>query len=203
MSWCIISPEPSAGGCIVASMLHGCARTTPRIRAELQGSKESAQSLARRYGLTPKTVTKWKGRANTLDGPHGAARAPQHCTNGSPQEAIVVEFQRRTLLPLDDVLGCLRDTIPNLTRNATASRVFLSAPRRLASADDLARPGLATFTSTPASCDCKPVNCTCSWRSTQCQSSRTSSSTTALMPRRGLPFCAVLWQLSRTSCTRS
>src|SRR3712207_2439023 len=30
----------------------------------------------------------------------------------------VVEFRRRTLLPLDDVLGCLRDTIPKLTRSA-------------------------------------------------------------------------------------
>ena len=30
----------------------------------------------------------------------------------------VVEFRRRTLLPLDDVLGCLRDTIPRLTRSA-------------------------------------------------------------------------------------
>jgi transposase InsO family protein len=30
----------------------------------------------------------------------------------------VVEFRRRTLLPLDDVLGCLRETIPRLSRSA-------------------------------------------------------------------------------------
>jgi hypothetical protein len=30
------------------------------------------------------------------------------------EEVIVVEFRRRTLLPLDDVLGCLRETIPAL-----------------------------------------------------------------------------------------
>src|SRR3954467_10698442 len=29
-----------------------------------------------------------------------------------------LEFRRRTLLPLDDVLGCLKDTIPNLSRSA-------------------------------------------------------------------------------------
>ena len=29
----------------------------------------------------------------------------------------MVEFRRRTLLPLDDVLGCLRDNIPKLTRS--------------------------------------------------------------------------------------
>ena len=34
------------------------------------------------------------------------------------EEAIAVAFRRRTLLPLDDVLGCLRDTIPNLSRSA-------------------------------------------------------------------------------------
>ena len=34
------------------------------------------------------------------------------------EEAMILEFRRRTLLPLDDVLGCLRDTIPRLTRSA-------------------------------------------------------------------------------------
>jgi len=37
----------------------------------------------------------------------------------SPAEgAIVVESRRRTLLPLDDVLGCLRESVPKLTRSA-------------------------------------------------------------------------------------
>ena len=31
---------------------------------------------------------------------------------------MVIEFRRRTLLPLDDVLGCLRDSIPKLTRSS-------------------------------------------------------------------------------------
>ena len=34
------------------------------------------------------------------------------------EEAMVVEFRRRTLLPLDDVLGCLKDSIPKLTRSS-------------------------------------------------------------------------------------
>jgi hypothetical protein len=34
------------------------------------------------------------------------------------EEAVIVEFRRRTLLRLDDVLGCLKDTIPNLSRSA-------------------------------------------------------------------------------------
>ncbi len=34
------------------------------------------------------------------------------------EEAMVMEFRRRTLLRLDDVLGCLRDNIPKLTRSS-------------------------------------------------------------------------------------
>ncbi len=33
----------------------------------------------------------------------------------------VIEFRRQTLLPLDDVLGCLRDSIPKLTRSSLHS----------------------------------------------------------------------------------
>jgi hypothetical protein len=31
---------------------------------------------------------------------------------------VAPAFRQKTLLPLDDVLGCLRDTIPNLSRSA-------------------------------------------------------------------------------------
>ena len=34
------------------------------------------------------------------------------------EEAMVVELRRRTLLPLDDLLGHLRETLPQLTRSA-------------------------------------------------------------------------------------
>ena len=49
----------------MASVLHGSARTTPRSRAELQASQESSPSLAARYGLNPKTVSKWRKRITT------------------------------------------------------------------------------------------------------------------------------------------
>jgi hypothetical protein len=101
----------------VASVLHGSARTTPRLRAELQASKESTRSLAVRYGLNPKTVDKWRKRPTTCDAPMGP-KDPKSTVLTPAEEAIVVEFRRRTLLPLDDVLGCLKDTIPNLSRSA-------------------------------------------------------------------------------------
>jgi hypothetical protein len=53
----------------MAGGLHGSARTTPRVRAELQASKETTSTLARRYGLSRTTVAKWRGRMITADAP--------------------------------------------------------------------------------------------------------------------------------------
>ena len=46
----------------MASVLHGSARTTPRIRAELKAAKAPARLLATQYGLNVKTVLKWRNR---------------------------------------------------------------------------------------------------------------------------------------------
>src|SRR3712207_369626 len=101
----------------MACVLHGSARTTPRVRAELQASQEATSSLAARYGLNPKTIAKWRKRTTTADQPMGPTR-PRSTVLSEVEEAIIVEFRRRTLLPLDDVLGCLRESIPKLTRSA-------------------------------------------------------------------------------------
>jgi len=45
-------------------------------------------------------------------------RQPRSTVLIEAEEAIVVEFRRCTLLPLDDVLGCLRETIPTSSRSA-------------------------------------------------------------------------------------
>jgi transposase-like protein len=101
----------------MAPGLHGSARTTPRVRAELQRAQATTRALAARHGLNPKTVAKWRGRTTTADRPMGPSR-PRSSVLTEAEEAIVVEFRRRTLLPLDDVLGCLREAIPKLTRSA-------------------------------------------------------------------------------------
>jgi transposase InsO family protein len=101
----------------MAPGLHGSARTTPRVRAELQKAQEATRTLAVRHGLNPKTVAKWRRRTTTADRPMGPSR-PRSSVLTEAEEAIVVEFRRRTLLPLDDVLGCLREAIPTLSRRA-------------------------------------------------------------------------------------
>src|SRR3954452_4624311 len=101
----------------MAAGMHGSARTTPRVRAELQASQATARGLAARYRLNPKAVAKWRSRSSTADARMGPAR-PRSTVLTEAEEAIVVAFRRRTLLPLDDVLGCWRATIPKLSRRA-------------------------------------------------------------------------------------
>ncbi len=100
----------------MAAVLHGSARTTPRVRAELQAAQASSRALAAQYGLDPKTVLKWRKRSVTVDAPMGPK--PRSTVLTQAEEAIIVEFRRRTLLPLDNVLGCLRDAIPRLTHSS-------------------------------------------------------------------------------------
>ncbi len=101
----------------MAAGLHGSARTTPRVRAELRAAQGATRALAARYGLNPKTVAEWRERTTTADAPMGPSRARSSVLTEA-EEAIVVGFRRRTLLPLDDVLGCLRGAIPTLSRSA-------------------------------------------------------------------------------------
>jgi transposase-like protein len=82
-----------------------------------RASKESSRALAARYGLNAKTVRKWRKRTTTGDALMGPKK-PKSTVLTPAEEAIVVAFRQKTLLPLDDVLGCLRDAIPHLSRSA-------------------------------------------------------------------------------------
>ena len=86
----------------MASVLHGCARTTPRIRAELKAANAPTRLLVRQYGLNVKTVLKWRRLDETADAPMGPK--PKSTILTSAEEAVIIEFRRRTLLPLHDVL---------------------------------------------------------------------------------------------------
>jgi transposase InsO family protein len=104
-------------GCTVGQILHGSARTTEAVRRAIHDSQESLRVLARRYGINPKTVAKWKKRTAVGDLPTGPKDA--HSTVLSIEdEAIIVAFRRHTLLPLDDCLYALQATIPHLTRSS-------------------------------------------------------------------------------------
>ena len=47
--------------------LHGSATTTEAIRRAIQNSQASLRALAKRYGINPKTVAKWRARPDVAD----------------------------------------------------------------------------------------------------------------------------------------
>jgi len=46
----------------MGQIVHGCARTTEAVRRTIQHRQESLNVLARRHGINPKTVAKWRQR---------------------------------------------------------------------------------------------------------------------------------------------
>jgi transposase-like protein len=93
----------------MAQILHGSARTTATVRRAIQSSQASIRSLARQYSINPKTVAKWKQRADIEEVAMGPKQA--HSTVLSAQEALIVAFRKHTLLPLDDCLYLLQENV--------------------------------------------------------------------------------------------
>ena len=83
----------------------------------IQHSQASLRQLAKRYGINPKTVAKWKKRHSTADRKTGPSE-PKSTVLSIEDEAVIVAFRRHTLLPLDDCLYALQPTIPHLTRSS-------------------------------------------------------------------------------------
>lgn len=101
----------------VGQVLHGCATTTHTVRAAIQRSKASVLELAEQYGINQKTVRKWRGRRRVEDMPMGP-KNPRSTSLKPEEEAVCVAFRKHTLLPLDDCLYALQETIPHLTRSS-------------------------------------------------------------------------------------
>jgi transposase len=101
----------------MGQVLHGSARTTEAVRRAIQLRQESVRALARRFGVSPTTIQKWRKRSTTTDAPMGP-KEPRSTVLTPEEEAMVVAFRRHTLLPLDDCLYGLQPTIPHLTRSS-------------------------------------------------------------------------------------
>jgi transposase InsO family protein len=101
----------------MGQLLHGSARTTAAVRRAIQHSQESIAKLAKRYDLNPKTVAKWRKRAQVHDAPMGP-KQPRSTVLTLEEEALIVAFRKHTLLPLDDCLYALQATLPHLSRSA-------------------------------------------------------------------------------------
>src|SRR5215210_2610491 len=104
-------------GRVMGQVLHGSATTTKAVRRAIQASQESVRALARRYGVSPTTVQKWRKRQTVADQPMGP-KQPRSTVLTVEEEAIIVAVRRHTLLPLDDCLYALQPTIPHLRRSS-------------------------------------------------------------------------------------
>src|SRR5215213_8164682 len=131
----------------MGQVLHGSATTTEAVRRAIQRSQESVRALARRHGISPTTVQKWRRRQTTADAAMGPkqARSPVLTLE---QEAVIVAFRRHTLLPLDDRLYALQPTIPALTRSSLHRCLQRHGISRLPSAEGEG-PGKKRFKASP------------------------------------------------------
>jgi hypothetical protein len=111
----------------MGQILHGSATTTEAIRRAIQHSQESLRALARRYGVNPKTIAKWKSRKSVSDLRTGP-KEPRSTVLSVEEEAVVVAFRRHTLLPLDDCLykGNVADVVMAIPLLGTVAK-----PKRL------------------------------------------------------------------------
>jgi transposase-like protein len=96
----------------MGQVLHGSATTTEAVRRAIQHSQESLRALAKRYGVNPKTIAKWRARTSVRDRPTGPKK-PKSTVLSVEEEAVVIAFRRHTLLPLDDCLYALQPAIPH------------------------------------------------------------------------------------------
>jgi transposase-like protein len=101
----------------MGQILHGCAKTTYSIREELQRSKDKVSVLSKRYNINPKTVIKWRKRAD--EGVMDKSNTPKKTRTvlSTSDEAIIIAFRKSTQLPLDDCYDGLISEIPHLTRS--------------------------------------------------------------------------------------
>ncbi|MBL8639922.1 MAG: hypothetical protein JNK24_06155 [Alphaproteobacteria bacterium] len=101
----------------MANIYHANARTTSRVRQEIQDSQESIAALAARLNLNPKTIIKWKHAGRTSDAKSGP-KNPRSTVLTPTEEQVICEFRRVTKLSIDDIFVSLRDRISRLTRCA-------------------------------------------------------------------------------------
>ena len=119
----------------MGQILHKRARTTEEARREIQLCKESIVKTAKRFGINPKTVIKWRKRDYCSDTAMGPKVIKSTVLSAAEEEAIVT-FRKITQLPLDDVLYSLQDTIPHLTRSSLHRCLMRHGCSRLTKSDN-------------------------------------------------------------------
>jgi transposase InsO family protein len=98
--------------------IHPNARTTPSVRAEIARSPEPSGVLARRFGVSPETIRKWRkrGPADCQDRSARPHKLPWKATD--EERAIVCALRQATGFPLDDLTFVVTHFLPHVNRDA-------------------------------------------------------------------------------------
>ena len=80
----------------MGQVLHGSATTTEAVRRSIQHGQESLRALAKRYGINPKTVAKWRNRNSLADERTGPK---------DPNRRFLRLKRRRSSWPSADILS--------------------------------------------------------------------------------------------------
>jgi transposase-like protein len=99
----------------MGSIYHANAKTTVRIRKEIQESKESIATLAKIYRLNPKTIAKWR-KSEVSEDRRSGPKKPKSALSEREQQ-VICEVRRVTQFSLDDLFIALEGKIPTLTRS--------------------------------------------------------------------------------------
>lgn len=99
----------------MGQILHANAKTTPRIRAEIQASGENLSSLAKKYSVNIKTIRYWKNADKISDKRSGPTKPKSVLSD--IQQQILCEFRRATKTSLDEIFITFKEKIPVLTRS--------------------------------------------------------------------------------------
>lgn len=92
--------------------LHKNARVTPSVRKEIQSSSETIAALAKKYGLSRKTVRKWRSRTGVEDKSSRPNKVNTMLTKD--QEDMILFERKQYKKTLDEIYLSLRDRIPGL-----------------------------------------------------------------------------------------
>jgi transposase-like protein len=101
----------------MGQILHPNAKTTHRVREEIQASAQSASVLAQRYNISTNTVRKWKKAGAVTDAKSGAPKGSNSPLTALERQ-VICETRRTLRLPIDDLLDALKPQIPHLSRSA-------------------------------------------------------------------------------------
>lgn len=89
--------------------LHKNARTSPAIGVEMASSTLSTGALARRFGVSVATASKWKKTPSAHDLSYTVHRL--QITLSPAQERLIVELHRTSLMLLNDLLAVIREFV--------------------------------------------------------------------------------------------